>query len=104
MQSIEEVWKAKQNLLKKQHITHSTFSLNDITYIGGVDISFYKDNPNIACACLIILSFPDLKIVYQKCEMVELHLPYIPSFLAFREVEHLKKLVDELVKEKPNLR
>ena len=31
-------------------------------YIGGVDISFIKGNSVDACAALIIISFPELKV------------------------------------------
>jgi hypothetical protein len=30
--------------------------------IGGVDISFVKDNNEDACASLIVMSFPDFKV------------------------------------------
>ena len=33
-----------------------------LNLIGGVDISFPKGDADHACACLIVLSFPDLKV------------------------------------------
>lgn len=36
------------------------------------------------------------KIVYKQFLKTKLHLPYIPGFLAFREVEPLLKLIKEL--------
>jgi hypothetical protein len=33
-----------------------------LTRIGGVDISFIKDNDVDACASLVILSFPEFKV------------------------------------------
>ena len=33
-------------------------------YIGGVDISFIKDNSVDACAALVIISFPELKVIW----------------------------------------
>lgn len=35
--------------------------------------------------------------------MVTLSLPYIPGFLAFREVPHLLQLIEELRTNKPDL-
>jgi len=72
-----------------------------LKYIGGVDISFIKDNDVDACAALIILTWPTLEIVYKKCEMIKLTLPYIATFLAFREVPSLLRLVTQLKEEKP---
>lgn len=62
--------------------------------IGGVDISFVGEEDGKdggqqqeeACAALVVCSFPDLKIVYEQYEMVKLTYPYVPGFLAFREV------------------
>ncbi|GFR67822.1 endonuclease V [Elysia marginata] len=65
-------------------------------FVGGVDISFIKGNNEDACACLSVLRMPDLKLVYQRMEMVKLTQPYIPGFLAFREVPALLPLFDHL--------
>lgn len=35
---------------------------SELNLIGGVDISFPKGDADHACACLIVLSFPDLKV------------------------------------------
>jgi Endonuclease V len=54
--------------------------------VGGVDISFVKGSETRACASLVVLSFPELEIVYERYKMVELTAPYIrflPSSLSF---------------------
>lgn len=65
-------------------------------YIGGVDISFIKGNNVDACACLSVVKMPDLELVYQRMEMVKLTQPYIPGFLAFREVPFLVNLYNQI--------
>ena len=42
-----------------------------------------------------------MNIVYEKYKVVTLTEPYIPSFLAFREVKHIENLLKELKKNKP---
>ena len=87
-----------------------------LKYIGGVDISFVKDNDVDACACLIVLSYPDfkvqyssspssyiIKVVYSRMEMVKLTLPYISTFLAFREIPFLVPLINELRTSNPEI-
>ncbi len=74
-----------------------------LKYVGGVDISFIKDNLEDACASFIVLEFPSMNIVYKRFEMVKLKLPYIPTFLAFREVDHLLPLIQELKSTKPSI-
>ena len=74
-----------------------------LKYVGGVDISFIKGDDTNACAALVILSFPQLQVVYTDYEMVKLTKPYIPFFLAFREVEHLLPLLERVKREKSEI-
>ncbi len=95
----KEIWTLEQENLKKQLICDDSQNWlskgETLDYIAGVDISFIKDDPVNACAAYVILSYPDLKVVYEDYQMVKLTGPYIPGFLAFREVEHLVKLVNK---------
>jgi deoxyinosine 3'endonuclease (endonuclease V) len=103
MQKIKNLWEAEQDELKKKLITKDAFDPTKINYVAGVDISFIKDNDVDACAAYVILSYPELKVVHYDLEMVQLTQPYIPGYLAFREVEHLKKLINRTKKNKPHL-
>ena len=42
--------------------TSNPFS--NLSLIGGVDISFVKDDLDHACACLVVLSFPELEVCF----------------------------------------
>lgn len=88
-------WIAKQNQLKKLLITDEL--VDNINYIGGVDISFIKGDSVNACACLIVMD-ATMNIIYKKCEMIKLNEPYMAGFLAFREVDFLVELVNEFQK------
>jgi len=105
-------WTKEQLELKKQLIMEDDFpwqwkeskeGKEELKYIGGVDISFVKENEEDACASLVVLSYPAFEVVYKCFEMVKLDLPYIPTFLAFREAPHLVKLIEGLRKSKPEL-
>lgn len=72
-------------------------------YIAGVDISFVKGDDVNACAALVVLSFPKLKIVYEDYKMIELREPYIPGFLGFREVPFICHMFDYLRNTNPHL-
>ena len=41
----------------------------NLKLLGGVDISFDKDNPDKACAIIVILSYPDLQV--RICSLLE---------------------------------
>jgi len=103
-QNLLQKWKLEQNTLKKQHVVLDSDELDNLKYIAGVDISFIKDNNIDACACIVVLEYPSLDVVYKKCKMVKLTQPYISGFLAFREVDFIKELYDELVKNSPNFK
>ena len=93
-------WRKIQEELKKKLITEDDESLKNIKYIGGVDISFDKYDPTIGISALVICDYQTLKIVYEDYELVKIEEPYIPGFLAFREVKHLVKLIEKLKKDK----
>lgn len=104
---IEEQWKQEQLELKKQLCKIDKFTcpggLNEVGLIGGVDISFVKESNTKACACLVVLQLPSLETVYKDTQPVEMILPYIPGFLAFREVDFLITLIERLKKKRPDL-
>ena len=58
-----------------------------LRYVGGVDVSFSKEEPSMACGSLVVLDLHhDLSLVYQDYSCLTLDVPYVPGFLAFREV------------------
>ncbi|ORC92933.1 putative endonuclease V [Trypanosoma theileri] len=63
-----------------------------LRYVGGVDVSFVKGS-SLAVASLVILEYPSmqrLRVFLHHCEVTE---PYIPGFLAFREVGPIIELI-----------
>ncbi|CEP10748.1 hypothetical protein [Parasitella parasitica] len=100
------LWSQEQNDLKKQLVLEDAVSfdaatLTGLKYVGGVDLSFPLGDHENAVACLIVMKMPDLQIVYKEFLHTKLHLPYISGFLAFREVEPLLKLINQLKSNKP---
>jgi deoxyribonuclease V len=103
-------WRQDQIALKEQLIKDDALSFDwpasksrPLKFVGGLDISFVPHSETLACACLVVLSWPSLEVVYERCVLVTLTLPYIPGFLAFREVPHLQQLIDEIRKSRPDI-
>ncbi|TEA30692.1 hypothetical protein DBR06_SOUSAS4110146, partial [Sousa chinensis] len=71
--------------------------------VGGVDVSFVKGDSVSACASLVVLSYPELEVMYEDCRMVSLTAPYVSGFLAFREVPFLVDAVQQLREKEPRL-
>ncbi|KAG6387858.1 hypothetical protein SASPL_153052 [Salvia splendens] len=67
-----------------------------LKYIGGADLSFSKADPSIACATLVVLDASTLEVVHEVSNTVELRVPYVPGFLAFREAPVLLELLEKL--------
>jgi len=71
--------------------------------VGGVDVGFVKEK-NLSCAAFVIFSYPDMKILDVITCSEPISFPYIPTFLAFREVpvvlscfEKLENMPDMLI-------
>ncbi|XP_014383870.1 PREDICTED: endonuclease V, partial [Myotis brandtii] len=71
--------------------------------VGGVDVSFVKGDSVRACASLVVLSYPELEVLYEDSRLVHLTAPYLSGFLAFREVPFLVDAVQRLQEKEPSL-
>eukprot|EP00245_Coleochaete_scutata_P004866 TRINITY_DN17911_c0_g1_i1.p1 TRINITY_DN17911_c0_g1~~TRINITY_DN17911_c0_g1_i1.p1 ORF type:complete len:349 (-),score=65.90 TRINITY_DN17911_c0_g1_i1:928-1974(-) len=71
--------------------------------VGGVDISFSKDDADLACAALVVMDVETMRIVYEAYEIVRMTLPYIPGYLAFRECSAHVRLLKQLAENQPHL-
>ena len=64
-----------------------------IRYIAGLDISFTKTNDQ-AVASMVIFDYSTLNIVAKISVNCRMKIPYIASYLAFREAPVFMKLLD----------
>jgi deoxyinosine 3'endonuclease (endonuclease V) len=94
-------WKKEQENLKNNLSNEDDPLLQDIMYIGGMDISYDKFDKKVGISGLVIIDYKTFEIVYEDYNLVKIDEPYIPGFLAFREVKHLVKLIDDLKKNSP---
>ncbi|XP_062229488.1 uncharacterized protein LOC133927176 isoform X2 [Phragmites australis] len=67
-----------------------------LKYIGGLDISFLKEDPSTACAAVVVMDVDTLQVVHEEFDIVRLQVPYIPGFLAFREAPILLGLLEKV--------
>jgi deoxyribonuclease V len=72
-----------------------------VRVIGGADISFNKYSETVF-AGIVVLSYPQLKIIEQVTVHARTKFPYIPGLLAFREVPALLQ-VWEKIRNKPDV-
>ena len=80
-----------QNKLKK-HVS-LTNDFKNIKKIAGVDVS-YKNNR--ARAAVVVLRFPELELIYSQVNEGEIHFPYVPGLLSFREIPLMLPLLEKM--------
>ncbi|KAG2187878.1 hypothetical protein INT44_000628 [Umbelopsis vinacea] len=96
-------WQREQDRLKKLIRLNNDVTLAQLKYVGGVDLSFPLNDSDHAVACVVVLEFPSLKVIHSLYKWVTLTLPYIPGYLAFREVGPLVELLNELKATEPDI-
>uniref|UniRef100_G3Q2F7 Endonuclease V n=1 Tax=Gasterosteus aculeatus aculeatus TaxID=481459 RepID=G3Q2F7_GASAC len=103
-------WESEQARLRLQVVEEDTEDwqrspdFSGLERVGGVDLSFIKGDEVNACAQLVVLSYPDLEVLYEDSRMVTLTAPYIAGFLAFRETPFLLEALQRLERNQPKLR
>ena len=78
-------------------------SKGSLKLIAAVDISYAKKNNQNAVAALIICEYPSFKVLYEDYETDTTEYPYVPGFLAFKEVPSLTILFERLRANNPEL-
>lgn len=68
--------------------------LGKLETIAGCDVSFAEENR--AFAACVLMEYPSLKVVDKSVVEVEIDFPYIPTFLAFREIQPMLTAVKEI--------
>jgi len=99
--SFEKAGKAQKALSKLIEIKPLSGKLN---LIAGCDLTFLNpfQNPTTGIGAFVVLTYPELEVVERVYDVMEIKIPYVPGFLAFRELPLLIKAFRKL-KRKPDL-
>jgi deoxyribonuclease V len=95
---IPEAKQIQEKLFQKLDLAERDLKINTI---AGADISLNLYSTTIY-AGIILLSFPDLKPLAYSLVKSETRFPYVPGYLAFREVPALVKVWEQM-KQKPGV-
>jgi len=78
-------------------------SENDVKLIAGFDVAYmFHDDWKESCGACVLMDYKTGEIVEQQTLFLETHFPYIPTFLSFRELPFIEKLIQSL-KNSPSL-
>ena len=94
---------AKAQRILKDNLKLVPFE-KDVKLIAGCDLTFlnpYK-TPTTGIGAFVVLSFPELEVIERVYEIMDVSVPYVPGFLAFREIPLLLKTFRKL-KSKPDI-
>ena len=96
--NVEEAIQIQENL-RNRIILEKTFT--EVKTIGGGDVAYSGDR-NFLFAAIVVLSFPKMETIDSATAQGEIHFPYIPGLLSFREGPILIKAFQKL-KIKPDV-
>lgn len=74
----------------------------EIETVAGVDIAYPGNEFEDACGACVIINYKTKKVIEEKTVFGKTSFPYISTYLAYRELPIIKKLIDRL-KTKPTV-
>lgn len=84
-----------QKMLKERLILQDRDPADPIGIVAGADISYARKSDRFFAA-VILLSYPDMKIIEEATAVETVSFPYIPGLLSFREGPALLKACERL--------
>ena len=80
--------------LSKKVILKDNFT--KIETVAGIDIAYPKNEFDDACGVCVVMDFKTKEIVEEKTVFCKTNFPYISTYLAYRELPIIKKLIKSL--------
>lgn len=100
---MQEQFLMQQNELRSKIQTTDGFSCDALKLVAGVDLAYWEENgTEYAVCCIVVIDFSTHEIVEKQHFSGTIDVPYMPSFLAFRELPLVIKTA-ELLQNKPDL-
>lgn len=92
----EEKCNEIQSNLKSKIVMNNSFKLDKLHYVAGVDLAYWKEDTEKAVCCIVILDYKTGELVEEVHSVGEIKFPYIPSYLAFRELPLVMECTEKL--------
>lgn len=92
-----------QNELKSQITCEDSFQMQNLKTVAGVDLAYWKqENREFAVCCIVVLDYQTGEVIEKQQFHDEIKVPYMPGFLAFRELPLILETV-KLLQNQPDL-
>ncbi|EIT87204.1 deoxyribonuclease V [Fictibacillus macauensis ZFHKF-1] len=93
---IQEFSTIQRELLPQINLENK-FQVEEIRYIAGVDLAYWDvDEAKYGTCCIVIIDYFTKDVVEKVYSYGEILVPYIPGFLAFRELPLVIEAVEKL--------
>lgn len=87
-----------QNSFKNKINLSDNFNISDIKSVAGVDLAYWKNESQeeYAVCCIVVIDYITHKVIEKKQYSGKIEVPYMPGFLAFRELPLILKTAEKL--------
>ncbi len=86
-----------QNELRNKINLSDSFKLSEIKTIAGVDLAYWNhNNEEYAVCCIVVVDYITHEVIEKKQYSGKIEVPYMPGFLAFRELPLVLKAIEKL--------
>lgn len=92
-----------QNELRKGISLYDSFEVSALKTAAGVDLAYWKNGDvEYAVCCIVVVDIATREVIEKKHFSDRIEVPYIPGFLAFRELPLILKTA-KLLETKPDI-
>lgn len=99
----EAEYEAIQNELRKGISLYDSFEVSALKTAAGVDLAYWKNGDvEYAVCCIVVVDIATREVIEKKHFSDRIEVPYIPGFLAFRELPLILKTA-KLLETKPDI-
>ena len=103
MTEMQQEFLQKQNELRQGISLEDSFDPESLKLVAGVDLAYWKEGKEErAVCCIVVIDFATHEVVEKKHFAGRIEVPYMPGFLAFREIPLVLKTA-EMMENKPDL-
>ncbi|VBB17715.1 endonuclease V [Yasminevirus sp. GU-2018] len=94
-------WEQIQTDNSKLIVLKDKVDVDSVRFVGGLDISFDKEDDTVGVAYITVYDVKEQKIVFELHKKCKLTTPYISGFLGFREVPEYVELLEMVKHDSP---
>ena len=94
---MHEQFLKEQNELRDKIVTSDTFDIDSLKLVAGVDLAYWQQDSNeFAVCCIVVIDISTHEVIEKRHCSGKIEVPYMPGFLAFRELPLILKTAEML--------